>query len=214
MRSVSVPALVFATSIFLVGFTLIPSRVYAPAPPETGDGGPVLIACRLPSLTGIDRIAWWAWNPGKKQFYLANPEEGWGEVDANRVVWSSQIEDVPARAWKQLQGIVPIPSLVAVPAGGIVGGTFLADLPAMQPAGEGERSESWKSVQGPAAAHLPLVMRCGWFENPLAARPASLTEYQQLVAGQGLAHSNALPMEVADDRAVTRPPADGPNPRL
>jgi hypothetical protein len=185
MRSVRIPIVILFTSLVLVGSTFLPGQEYAPTAPATrpGAAGPravALVACRMPTLAGArqDVIVWWAWNPARHAVYLASPAEGWAEVDGGRVVWSAQLEAVPARAWKQLGGTIPMPSLEEVPGGTIASGTFHADLP--QPPKEFE------------ARGMPLVLRAAWYDRPFPVRPSTLDEYHALLANQWIAISNPL----------------------
>jgi hypothetical protein len=178
MRSLRVPLLVLCTSVLLVGFTAMPTDEYVttPAPPV---GGPLLFAYRMPSPDGVDRIAWWAWNPTERPLWLASPAQGWAEVEGACTVWSSLIEPVPARAWQVVKGVVPMPDLVPVAGRGTAAGTFVADLPAL-----GEDAQR---------AARPLVLRCGWFPAAPAARPETLEDYRKLLSTQQATVSNPLP---------------------
>jgi hypothetical protein len=190
MRPITVQLMVFLTSVFLVGFTLMPTsyRATERGPASTG---PVLVACRVPSFGGVDRVLWWAWNPTQTTMYLASPEEGWGEVEGQHIVWSSEVEEIPEQAWNQLQGLVPIPALVPIASRQVAHGTFLADLPGLFPTLRGA-NEAPGTCAAPTAARLPLLMRCGWFTKPVSGRPTNVTSYQALVASQGLVISNPL----------------------
>ena len=190
MRPASIPLLVFFSSVLLVGFTFLPSHVSAPlANPRLVDG-PLLFAYKLPAPAGIDRIVWWAWNPSKKSVWMASPEEGWAEVESNVILWSAQLEPVPSKAWQQLSGFMNVPGTVEIPAQGVQQGTFLADLPAAVPnaptAGPGE------ATAARPATHLPMIVRCGWYDKPLTGRPESFEAYQEILRNQGTTISNAI----------------------
>jgi len=190
MRSLPVPVLVFATSLFLVGFTIIPTQSHTPSSNDT-DLAPVLIACRIPAFGNVERIAWWAWNPHRQTVHLASPEEGWGEIEGNHIIWSSQVEDIPAKAWRQLQGLVPIPSLVTIEPGAIANGSFLADVPSTElEVDPGKTARS--STQEISGSSRTMILRIGCFEAPLDGRPSTLSAYQGLVSRQSLAISNPL----------------------
>lgn len=199
MRPASIPLVVFLTSLMLVGFTFLPSNVSAPTGAAKPGEGPLLFAYKMPAPCGIDRIGWWAWNPTRRTVWMASPEEGWAEVENNLVLWSAQLEPVPAKAWQQLSGVIPVPGMVEIKARSISAGTFLADLPQTVPAaplaGPGEGTAG---VHVRPAGRLPLVLRCGWFSQPLAHRPDTLEAYQAAVAGQGTVISNAITAEPGD----------------
>lgn len=198
MRPASGALLVFFSSVLLVGFTFLPSHVSAPVASSRMTDGPLLFAYRLPTPAGIDRIAWWAWNPSRRSVWMASPEEGWAEVENNLILWSSQLEPVPAKAWQQLSGVIPVPGTVEIASHAVQHGTFLADLPASLPnapiAGPGEASAS----RGRPAPGLPLILRCGWFERPMRGRPETLEAYQEAVTNQGTVVSNAITSDPAD----------------
>lgn len=200
MRPASIPLVVFLTSLMLVGFTFLPSNVSAPTTDPKGGEGPVLFAYKFPAPCGIDRIAWWAWNPTKRSVWMASPEEGWAEVENNVVLWSAQLEPVPAKAWQQLSGVIPVPGMVEIRAKSVSNGTFLADLPQSVPTAplpsSGEAAACDRAT--PAGRRLPLVLRCGWFAEPLARRPDTFEAYQAALAGQGTVISNAITSEPGD----------------
>lgn len=205
MRPASIPLLVFFSSILLVGFTFLPSHVSAPiANPQMTDG-PLLFAYRLPAPAGIDRIAWWAWNPSKRSVWMASPEEGWAEVESNVILWSAQLEPVPSKAWQQLAGVMNVPGTLQIAAKSVSHGTFLADLPAAVPNAPPPREGEATAAR--PATKLPMIVRCGWFDKELKDRPTSFEAYQELLRNQGMTVSNAITSEPFE-RTITA--ADAP----
>ena len=194
MRPASIPALVFLCSLVLVGFTFLPSHTTAPLTSSHPGEGPLLFAYRLPAPLGVDRIAWWAWNPTKRAVWMATPEEGWAEVENNVILWSAQLEPVPSKAWQQLSGVIPVPGTVEIGAGSVQAGTFLADLPQSVPSAPIPAAGEAAASRAPAR-NLPILLRCGWFEHPFNGRPANFAAYQQALANQGTAISNPLTSE-------------------
>lgn len=193
MRTASIPLLVFFSSILLVGFTFLPSHVSAPlANPDMTDG-PLLFAYRLPAPAGIDRIAWWAWNPHKRSVWMASPEEGWAEVESNVILWSAQLEPIPSKAWQQLAGVVNMPGTLQISPKNIAHGTFLADLPSAVP--NAPTPAPGEATATRPTSKLPMIVRCGWFDKPISARPANFDVYQDLLKNQGMTISNAITAE-------------------
>lgn len=213
MRLTKVPVLVFICSIALVGFTFLPSHSTAPMNSEHPGEGPLLFAYRLPALAGVDRIAWWAWNPMQRSVWMATPEEGWAEVENNLILWSAQLEPVPAKAWQQLSGVIPVPGTVEIGARAVQSGTFLADLPSSVPVAPMPQSGEATALRT-APKRMPLVLRCGWFEKPFAGRPLTFEAYQQAVASQGTAVSNALTADPMPPVFTSSDPVPGNGDRL
>lgn len=208
MRPASVPLLVFFSSILLVGFTFLPSHVSAPIANPRMTDGPLLFAYRMPGFAGVDRIGWWAWNPSKRSVWMASPEEGWAEVESNLVLWSAQLEHVPAKAWQQLSGVMNVPGMVEVAAKSVQAGTFLADVPTVLPsvpsAGPGEATASRPFSK------MPLILRCGWFDHAITKRPESYEAYMDTLRNQGTTISNAITSDPVDRvfTATDMPPPD------
>ena len=195
MRPASIPALVFVCSLVLVGFTFLPSHTTAPLTSSHQGEGPLLFAYRFPAPAGVDRIAWWAWNPTRRAVWMASPEEGWAEVESNAILWTAQLDPMPEKLWQQLGGQVPIPGTVQIAARGVECGTFIADLPQEVPSAPTPGAGEATANRTTPASRVPLQVRCGWFENPITQRPSTFAAYQQAIANQGTAFSNAIASE-------------------